>query len=132
MVYRQERAHFLPTALAGTTATPRTSGMTKASAGAGARNTAIALVMQISARSTPSSAAASSSSLRCTIGDASRLDPMRLAARSISSAPVTTDRTRRILSHFSASVSSFQAAGSRGNSSRCTERFSPPSSTVSP
>ena len=41
---------------------------------------------------------------------------MRLPARSISSAPVTTRRTWRTLRHFSASASSRQAAGTSGNS----------------
>ena len=54
-------------------------------------------------------------------GAASSEEPMRLAARSISSAPVTTRRTLRTLRHFSASASSRQAAGTSGNSSRCTE-----------
>ncbi len=47
---------------------------------------------------------------------------MRLPARSISIAPVTTRRTWRTLRHFSASASLRQAAGMSGNSSRCTER----------
>ena len=46
---------------------------------------------------------------------------MRFPARSISSAPVITRRTLRTLRHFSASASSRQAAGTCGNSSRCTE-----------
>ena len=40
---------------------------------------------------------------------------MRLAARSSSSAPVTTRRKLRSLRHFSASASSRQAAGTSGN-----------------
>ena len=55
------------------------------------------------------------------MGAASSEAPMRLAARSTSSAPVTTRRTRRTLRHFSASLSSRQVFGTSGNSSRCTE-----------
>ena len=56
-----------------------------------------------------------------TCGAASSDEPIFLAARSISSAPVTTRRTRLIFSHFSASASSRQDLGTSGNSSRCTE-----------
>ena len=46
---------------------------------------------------------------------------MRFAARSTSSAPVTTRRRLRSLRHFSASASSRQDAGTSGNDSRCTD-----------
>ena len=57
----------------------------------------------------------------CTTGAASRLDPIRLLARSISSAPVTTRRTRLISFHTFASASSRHAGGIAGNGSRWTE-----------
>src|ERR1700751_4878053 len=46
---------------------------------------------------------------------------MRLAARSISSAPVTTRRTARIVSHFAASASSRKSARPSGKVSKCTD-----------
>src|SRR3954470_19076782 len=54
-------------------------------------------------------------------GDASSDEPMFLAARSSSSAPVTTRRTLRIASHFAASLSSRRLSRSSGNCVRCTE-----------
>ena len=58
--------------------------------------------MQTSAKSTEASAARRAASATWTTGAASRLAPMRLSRRSISSAPVTTRRTRRMPSHFAA------------------------------
>jgi hypothetical protein len=46
---------------------------------------------------------------------------MVFSRRSISSAPVTTRRTSRTFSHFSAPAPSRQSAGSVGNSRRCTD-----------
>src|SRR3569833_4596142 len=54
-------------------------------------------------------------------GDASSDEPMFLAARSSSSAPVTTRRTLRIVSHFAASLSARKPSRSTGNSGRCTD-----------
>ena len=50
-----------------------------------------------------------------TFGAASSEEPMTLSRRAISSAPVTTRRTSRIFSHFSASASSRHSAGTSGN-----------------
>ena len=55
------------------------------------------------------------------IGEASSDEPMRLAARSSSSAPVTTRRTLRMISHFAASASSRNGCRPSGNSVRCTD-----------
>ena len=46
---------------------------------------------------------------------------MFLAARSSSSAPVTTRRTSRMVSHFAASASSRNCSKPSGNSVRCTD-----------
>ena len=54
-----------------------------------------------------------------------------LCARSISSAPVTTRRTRRTLRHFSASASSRQDAGISGNSFEMHRDASSPDSARS-
>ncbi len=81
-------------------------------------------VMQTSAKSIPSRLASRSASATKTVGAASRLAPMRLAARSISSAPVTTRRTRRILAQRFASASSRQEAGVSGRVSVWTEAVS--------
>src|SRR5690606_20264994 len=55
VVYRHERAHFSPSARAGTTATPFTSPSVNAPSGASASLNEMPLVMQISAKSRPSS-----------------------------------------------------------------------------
>src|SRR5688572_13320403 len=68
VVMRHERAHFLPSARAGTTVMPVTSGSVKAPAGAGLLTILMAEVMQTSAMSTPESAAPRSPSVTCTIG----------------------------------------------------------------
>ena len=48
-------------------------------------------------------------------------EPMRLAARSISSAPVTTRRILRTVRHFAASASSLQSAAIGGKTCMCTD-----------
>src|SRR6185437_1565111 len=116
-----ERAHLTPSARLVTTATPVTSGRRKASPGPSPLTNVAAEVMQTSARSTSTTASNRSSLAICTTGCASSDEPMRFCARSISSAPVTTRRTMRTLRHFSASLSSRQAAGTSGNNSRCTD-----------
>src|ERR1035438_847484 len=55
------------------------------------------------------------------IGEASSDEPIFLAARSSSSAPVTTRRTLRMVSHFAASASSRNLPKPSGNRARCTE-----------
>ena len=57
-------------------------------------------------------------------GEASSEEPIFLAARSSSSAPVTTRRTSRMVSHFFASFSSRNFSKPSGNSVRCTEGLS--------
>ena len=121
----QQRAHFSPSARWGTTATPGTSSSAKAPAGAGSAARVTSEVMQTSAKSTEARAARSAASARWTAGAASRLAPMRFSRRSISSAPVTTRRTRRIASHLAARRASCQSRGVAGKSSRCTELSSP-------
>src|ERR1700733_131729 len=55
------------------------------------------------------------------MGAASSEEPMRFAARSISSAPVTTRRRLRSRSHFFAKASSRQDDGTLGKVSRWTD-----------
>src|ERR1700758_4203144 len=59
------------------------------------------------------------------IGEASSDEPMVFAARSSSSAPVTTRRTLRIVSHFAASLSSRNSVRLNGKVNRCTDGQSP-------
>src|SRR5262249_36373698 len=117
----QERAHFLPSARRGSTATPGTSSSRKACFGPSPATRLAALVIATSARSTPSSAEKSSRSATWITGAASNEEPMRFCARSVSSAPVTTRRTSRTLRHFSASASLRHCVGTGGKLSRCTE-----------
>src|SRR5690606_33467722 len=98
----QQRSHFSPPASSATTATPWTSGRRKASAGAGASLSVMSEVMHTSAKSTAATASLSSGRSIWTTGCACRLEPMRLAARSTSSAPVTTRRTSRTFAHLAA------------------------------
>ena len=109
-----------------TTATPGTSSSRKASAGASPSPTSMAEVMAISARSIARERRQrASASAMNTLGAASSEEPMRFSRRSISSAPVTTRRTSRILSHLAASASSRHSAGTSGNRRRCTDEPSP-------
>ena len=108
----QERAHLRPSAPA--PAPPRRPARRRGGTRLGGPSPCISRmpdVMQISARSRPSrprSAVVGDVDARARPrGDA----PMRFCARSISSAPVTTRRTRRISAHRSASASSRHAAG---------------------
>src|ERR1700753_586540 len=57
-------------------------------------------------------------------GEAASEEPIFLAARSSSSAPVTTRRTSRMVSHFFASGASRNLSKPSGNSVRCTEALS--------
>src|SRR5262249_35255300 len=116
-----ERSQRLPSARRTSTATPATSSSRKAPGGPSVSTRVAAEVIETSARSTSTTASNSAGLLTWIIGSASSGAPMRLAARSISSAPVTTRRTMRTLRHFSASASSRPAAGISGNCSRCTE-----------
>src|SRR5579883_1826353 len=109
----QQRAHLLPEAIAGTTATPATSGKVKAPSGAGPSIRSPPEVMQISLRSMPFIAARYSGAT-WTCGAACRLEPMRFSARSSSSAPVTTRRRLRTVFHFSPSGASSQVFGIAG------------------
>src|SRR5882724_2309796 len=117
----QERAHLVPTAFSTTTATPGTSLSLNASAGASSLVTIAFEVMLTSARSISNSVSKILLSETYTSGDASSEEPMFLAARSTSSAPVTTRRTLRMVSHFAASASSRNASKLSGNSVRCTD-----------
>src|SRR5712664_408912 len=117
----QERAHLVPTAFSTTTATPGTSFSLNASDGASSLVTIAFEVMLTSARSISNSVSKILSSETYTSGDASSEEPMFLAARSTSSAPVTTRRTLRMVSHFAASASSRNASKPPGNSTRCTD-----------
>src|SRR5450631_1576431 len=117
----QERAHLVPTAFSTTTATPATSFSLNASDGASSLVTIAFEVMQTSARSMSNSVPKIFWSETYTSGDASSDEPMCLAARSTSSAPVTTRRTARIISHFAASLSSRKFSKLSGNSARCTD-----------
>src|SRR5712664_94424 len=117
----QERAHLVPTAFSTTTATPGTSFSLNASDGASSLVTIAFEVMLTSARSISNSVSKILLSETYTSGDASSEEPMFLAARSTSSAPVTTRRTLRMVSHFAASASSRNASKPSGNSTRCTD-----------
>src|SRR5882724_6822591 len=117
----QERAHLVPTAFSTTTATPGTSLSLNASAGASSLVTIAFEVMLTSARSISNSVSKILLSETYTSGDASSEEPMFLAARSTSSAPVTTRRTLRMVSHFAASALSRNASKLSGNSVRCTD-----------
>src|SRR5882757_11557474 len=117
----QERAHLVPTAFSTTTATPGTSFSLNASDGASLLVTIAFDVMLTSARSISNSVSKIFLSETYTSGDASSEEPMFLAARSTSSAPVTTRRTSRMISHFAASASSRKASNPSGNSVRCTD-----------
>src|ERR1700704_1364258 len=117
----QERAHLVPTAFLTTTATPGTSFSLNASAGASSLVTIAFEVMLTSARSISNSVSKIFLSETYTSGDASSEEPMFLAARSTSSAPVTTRRTLRMVSHFVASASSRNVSKLSGNSVRCTD-----------
>src|SRR5581483_3125987 len=87
---RQQRSQRAPSARPTRTPTPGTSGRVKASSGGGPTRSVAAEVMHSSARSTsPTGAGAKISTAAC------RLEPMRLAARSSSSAPVATRRSSR-------------------------------------
>src|SRR5579875_608386 len=117
----QDLAHLRPCARSGRTATPKTSSSRKASAGPSPDMITISEVMQMSAKSTESRILRRLSSVIYTRVAASREEPIRFCARSISRAPVTADLTRRIFSHFAASASSRQKCGISGNSSRWIE-----------
>src|SRR6266700_1146520 len=117
----QERAHLVPTAFSTTTATPLTSLSVNAFAGASSLVTIAFEVMLTSARSISNSVSKIFLSETYTSGDASSEEPMFLAARSTSSAPVTTRRTLRMVSHFVASASSRNVSKLSGNSVRCTD-----------
>src|SRR6266851_2702261 len=117
----QERAHLVPTAFSTTTATPGTSFSLNASDGASSLVTIAFEVMLTSARSISNSVSKIFLSETYTSGDASSEEPMFLAARSTSSAPVTTRRTLRMVSHFAASASSRNVSKLSGNSVRCTD-----------
>src|SRR5581483_8865024 len=54
-------------------------------------------------------------------GEASSEEPIFFAARSSSSAPVTTRRTSRMVSHFVDNASSRKPERSSGKVSKCTE-----------
>src|SRR5712664_1120398 len=116
-----DRAHLVPMAFSTTTATPGTSFSLNASAGASSLVTIAFEVMLTSARSILNSVSKILLSETYTSGDASSEEPMFLAARSTSSAPVTTRRTLRMVSHFAASASSRNASKLSGNSARCTD-----------
>ncbi len=111
-----------PSARLGTTPTPGTSGSVKAPSGGDLAMSARAAGDATLPRARrPQRRAACRGRRHKRSGAASRLEPMRLAARSSSSAPVTTRRTSRTSSHFSASSSLRQALSSSGKVSRCTE-----------
>src|SRR5882724_9268431 len=93
----QERAHLVPTAFSTTTATPGTSLSLNAPAGGPSLVTIAFEVMKISARSASNRVLKIALSETYTSGDASSEEPMFLAARSTSSAPVTTRRTLRMV-----------------------------------
>src|SRR5579871_3029426 len=57
-------------------------------------------------------------------GEASSEEPIFLAARSSSSAPVTTRLTSRMVLHFAASFSSRNDSKPSGNNVRCTDALS--------
>src|SRR6266851_5677083 len=113
----QQRAHLLPWAGSGSTATPATSGRVKAPVGPLSwplpSSSSPSEVMKISQRSSPSNAFRYSGAA-WTRGAACRLEPMRFSARSSSRAPVTTRRSARTILHFSPSAASSQAAGISG------------------
>src|SRR3546814_9129823 len=83
----------------------------------------MAEVMGTVGKSTAATASLSSGRSMDTAGCACRLEPMRLAARSTSSAPVTARRTSRPLAHLAARDSSSQPAGTAGKVESWPERI---------
>ena len=110
-----------PCALAGTTATPATSGSVKAPSGPFPAISSAWLVRNTSAGSRPSKAASKAGSSIQTLGAASSAPPMRFSRRSISSAPVTTRVTASTWDQRAASASLRQAAGVAGKTRRLLE-----------
>ncbi len=120
-----ERAHLRPCARAGTTATPGTSGEAEGFRRPFARHDLDIRGDADLRRSRCHRAERADRHRR--YRPAARLrarSRSSCCARSISSAPVTTERICRIVSHLAASASSRQAAGMAGKASRCTERAS--------
>src|SRR5438552_4680324 len=116
-----DRAHLVPTAFSTTTATPGTSFSRNASGGASLLVAIAFEVMQTSARSISNSVLKILLSETYNRGEASSDEPIFLAARSTSSAPVTTRRTLGMGCHFAGSASSRNVSKLSGNSVRCTD-----------
>src|SRR6266446_8939244 len=114
---RQQRSQRSPGAAETRAPIPATSGRVNASPGTGPIRTVPAEVMQSSARSMPRSTLISPSGTNNSTA-ACRLDPNLFAARSSSSAPVTTRRRSRSTCHRCSRAWSRHSAGTSGSSSR--------------